>query len=67
MEEDLNVLDEVQENKGQVGKTDIPQTAVKQRGGAAKRELAKGEEEDEKEEGKKKRTRKSMGLNGNAM
>lgn len=67
MEEDLNVLEEGQVNKGKAGKKDIPQTTVKQRGDAVKRQLAKGKEEDEKEEGKKKRSRKSMGLNGKAM
>ncbi len=60
MEEDLNVLEEGQKNKGKAGKKDIPQTlkaTVKRRGPAVKRKETERDGENEEEEEKKKRSR----------
>lgn len=66
MEEDLDVLEEGQKNKGKAGKKDIPQTlktTVKQRGPAVKRKETERDGENEEE---RKRSRRSTGGKANA-
>lgn len=64
LEEDLNVLEKGQMDKGKAGRKDIPQTSkttVKQRSAAVKRKKTERDGDSEEEEEEKRKSRRSTG------